>query len=456
MKKAFTVFFSLVAVIVIAVSLNGCGPNFEEIETCKIDSLYRQTLPKEQPLLDSHTTLYVDHSTCVIEALANNKSSALKDIKGNLGCNNGADGYINKLVLIKGVNFYVVPSDSDYYRVLSNIKNGIPYADVESACNQIEKDSCQSILITDAEYWKNGMEYIDKNYMTGALTGWLSNGHSVYVVVEPYQESVKIGQQIRLCEKKRFYFMFTDDRLEVPISNNLLACIKDRINRNECSVFHFTNSDIKLILPEKEKLMNNELCTEINYKEGYEYIQIDDSWDLIKEYVMKLDSHDRLIEGEKPESLIKNIKIRDGEVYSLADIEIKATNLTGQYYEGTDAIDVSDCFAIDKEEFKKDREIKIMLTQEIFDNPSLSNGYGCNLIRLDVIAKEVTINDEYNENSIKENFEWVSPFQIQNKKSTCVSNSFINALKDINVIPQSNRSKEVILHTFYLNMQEIK
>lgn len=446
MKKAFTVFFSLVAVIVIAVSLNGCGPNFEEIETCKIDSLYRQTLLEKQPLLDSHTTLYVDHSTCVIEALDDARSSALKDMRGNLGCNNGADGYINKLVLIEGERLRVVSSEDDYYRVLREMANDIPFADVEKVCNQIEKDSRQSIIITDAEYWKDGMEYTDKNYMTGALTGWLSNGYSVYVVVEPYKER-------QLYDKKRFYFMFTDDRLEAPISNNLLACIKDRINRNECSVFHFTNSDIKLILPEKEKLMNNELSTEINYKEGYEYIQIDDSWDLIKEYVMKLDSHDRLIEGEKPESFIKNIKIGDGEVYSLSNIEIKATNLTGQYYEGTDVIDVSDCFAIDKEEFKKDREIEIMLTSEIFDNLSFSNGYGCNLIRLDIIAKEVTINDRYNENSIKKNFEWVSPFG--NEKSTCVSNSFINALKDINVIPQSNRSKEVILHTFYLNMQEL-
>lgn len=453
MKKTFTVLFSLVAVVVIAVSLNGCGPGYEEIEICKIDSLYRQTLLKEQPLLDSHTTLYVDHSTCVIDAVANNKSSALKDMRGNLGCNNGTDGYINKLVLIKGGDLEEVSSEDDYYQVLRQMVNDIPFADVEKVCNQIGKDSRQSILITDAEYWKDGMEYIDKNYMTGALTGWLSNGYSVYVVVEPYQESVKIGQQIRLCEKKRFYFMFTDDRLEAPISDNLLTCIKDRINRNECSVFHFTNSDIELILPEKEKLTNNELSTEINYREGYEYIQIDDSWDLIKEYVMKLDSHDRLIEDEKPESFIKDLKIRDGEVYSLSDIEIKATNLTGQYYEGTDAIDVSDCFAIDKEEFKKGREIEIMLTNEIFDNPSLSNGYGCNLIRLDIIAKEVTINDEYNENSIKGNFEWVSPFQ--NEKSTCVSNSFINALKDIKVMPQSNRNKEVILHTFYLNMQEL-
>lgn len=414
-----------------------CRESYFEVDKHILQSkIYKPTAIKHQSLKQS-TVLYLDHSTCVIDAVQN--SEVFKAIRPNLG------QYSDTLRLIEGVIYNSIPLNRKENRVseaLETIVKDISFADIRTAVFNICNGNQQAILISDCESYANGRFLDLEPYMSEPFKIWLNKGHTIYVISEPYREKYK-GI---LYDKKRFYIIFTDDTLPAPISNVVKAEIQTFIDRGVCTWFKMTNSDIRVESP-KSDYINPTLTTSIEYLDGFELITIDDPWDAIREYVMKLDKYGEPVTDENPEPLITNLIFNNGENYKISDIQIVATNITEKYLALEDStiqsheINVSDAFILDKEALKN-YKINVLLTNKIFSEGYLwGKEYGGNLIRLDFVIKQIELNP-INLND----FEWQSIWSPN--RAICVSKSIDNALRDVNVIPSA--SDRNVIHTIFI------
>ena len=59
-------------------------------------------------------------------------------------------------------------------------------------------------------------------YLAEAFKTWLKKGHDIFIFVEPYEELVGA----RSVQKKRFYFLFTDQRLPDNIYNRVKLSVR--------------------------------------------------------------------------------------------------------------------------------------------------------------------------------------------------------------------------------------
>lgn len=439
MSKMYLFFAS----ILLAILFNSCDSKYSEyLEVDKQvlqTKIYDPTAIKYQSLQQS-TVLYLDHSTCVIDAVQN--SEVFKAVRPNLG------QYCDTLRLIKGDSFESIPlnkKENKVSEVLETINTDISFADIRSAVFKICNDNQQAILISDCESYGNGRFLDLEPYMSEPFKIWLSKGHSIYIITEPYQEKYK-G---RTYDKKRFFIIFTDDKLQAPISNVIKAEIQGLMENGVCTWFKMTNSDISIESP-KSDMVNPNLTFNVDYLNGFEFISIDDSWEAIREYVMKLDKYGEPIPEEKSEPLISNLILVNGENFKINDIQVEATNITSKYLALEDSsvtaneINISDGFVLDKVALKSNK-LNVLLTDKIFtESYLLGKEYGGNLIRLDFVITQIELNP-YESNV----FEWQSIWSTNN--AICVSKSIDNAIRDVNVIPTSPNRR--VIHTIFIKTE---
>lgn len=435
--------FAFIANSCLLIIFIGCVEEYLEVDKHTLQTkIYEPSATKYQSLEQS-TVLYLDHSTCVIDAVKN--SEVFKKLRPDLG------QYCDTLRMIKGDIFESVPlnrMDNQVSEALETIETDIPYADIRRAVFDICNDSQQAILISDCESYANGRFLDLEPYMSQPFRDWLTDGHSIYIITEPYQERYK-G---RTYEKKRFYIIFTDDRLQSPISNILMEGIPELVENGVCSWFKMTNSDIEVQSAESD-IIAKDLSFEVDHLNGFKYIVIEDSWDDIRKYVMKLDKYGEPIPDEKPEPLVRNLMFSNSENYIIDNIDVVATNITSKYIALVDSmasgkdIDISDAFILDKKALKKNK-INVLLTDKIFNEGYLlGKEYGGNLIRLDFV-----ISDNKNSPSFRLKaydpsvFEWQSIWSPNT--SICVSKSIDNALRDANVVPSSPKRR--VIHTIFI------
>lgn len=414
-----------------------CKPEIFEVDNQILrNKIYNPTAVKYESLQQS-TILYLDHSTCVIDARQNLKS-AFNALRPQLG------QYSDTLILIKGDVFETVPlnrSNNKVFEVLQTIQKDIPHADILKAVEQICNDNQQSILITDCEFFRDGLVHDQDPYLSEPFKNWIKKGHSIYIIVEPYLE--------KNSPKKRFYYFFTNDRMQAPISHNMLNEIQPFLNDGSCKMFELTNSDI-LIQGEKNKIVADELTFSVKDTTNFDFVEIDDSWDAVLKYVMNLDEHGELISGGIPVPLIKNLSFKNGKNYIVKDVQIKATNITTQYVSLVDStitpqtIDMSEGFKLDKE-LMKENKLNVFLTDKVFQY--LTDDYGGNLIRLDFEVTEAGLQN-YEANM----FSW--PSLHSNEDAICVSKSIENVLRDLEIVPTSKDRK--VIHTIFIKTAAYK
>ena len=144
--------------------------------------------------------LYVGYSTCISMGQS---SDFFKELLPSFS--NAAKSYYS----IEGDCFVEHDADSTY-NLLRTINN-VDYADLKGAVNRMAEGDTESLLLTDGEYFqKNATKDNLRNpYMADAFKKWLLRGHDIYVISEPYVEPYN-GNQFN---KKRFYIIFTDNRL---------------------------------------------------------------------------------------------------------------------------------------------------------------------------------------------------------------------------------------------------
>lgn len=443
-KGLFFMPLLLVAVIIIvAVIISRCKSNSNfEISFEEVSNIHKRSITDRESSLGQKTVLYLDHSTCVIDAV--NNSKVWKAVFPNF------TEYSDELVLIKGSDIdkwervVLDRKDNKIGTALARIKVDIPWAGIQQAIKEIVNGNNQAIIVSDFEGFDGGAGSIltksmdDRPWLSFELKTWLQKGFSIYIITEPYKE-IYNGE---LVDKKRFYFIFTDDKLEAPISSNVKSEISRLINDNTCQFFKLTNSDISVTSPKKDMTVDD-LDLSVDYGKGFELISIENDWDDIREYVMKLDEYGESLPGEDKQPLIKNIRINNGFNYKVEDIKIVATNITDDIIKKNKIIsgnDISSAFEVDRKALKNN-VINIYLTEKIFDNDFINDTYEGNLIKIDFLINSVNI-QPYDEKI----FQWLSLYR--NDTAICVSKSIDNAIRDIDVIP-SNPKRRVI-HTVFL------
>ncbi|MDR1881836.1 MAG: hypothetical protein LBR26_03525 [Prevotella sp.] len=425
-----------------ALAFFGCGSPMLEVYTPQLQEKIYEPAAMKYPALEQSVILYLDHSTCVIDAVQN--SQVFKALRPNLG------QYSDTLRLIKGADFESIPLDRQDNKVseaLETIKADIPFADIRRAVFQICSDNQQAILITDCEALANGRFLDLEPFMSEPFRNWIEAGHTIYILTEPYREKYKGN----IYDKKRFYFIFSDDRMEAPISHNLLNEVQLLLQDSLCNLFKLTNSDIS-VRREGKNMVAEDLTFTVEDHSGFEYVEISDDWRSIREYVMKLDEYGEPLPEEKPVPLIKNLIFNDGENYLIGNVQIVATNITSRYLALEDNtitvkdIDISDGFMLDKKALQS-HKFNVMLTDKIFTDGYLDNGFGGNLVRLDFVITNVSLKS-YDPAM----FEWQSIWSPNT--AICVSKSIDNALRDVKVVPTCSNRK--VIHTVFLKTESYK
>jgi hypothetical protein len=446
MKKIYFLTIILISVMLFL----GCKKYFEVDPDILQEKIYDPT-KVEYEGLEQNTVLYIDHSTCVIDAVKNT-NSVLNHLYRNLSV------YSDEIVLIKGSSLDNIQLNatnktdkiSEVWSILTGIRADIPYADIKEAIKNICNSNHQAVLVTDCEYYVNRV-ISDAPYMSAGFKDWLQKGHSIYIVVEPYKE-------LNRHDKNRFYFFFTDDRMSAPISNLIYTELKNIENNGAFTVFKLTNSDI-FVQREGNNMVAEDLDFTVTEKSGFQYVEISDDWNSIREYIMKLDKYGEPLPEEKPIPLIKNLIFNNGENFAVTDVEIVATNITSQYLsKDCDAaanvkldckeikpnvIDMSKGFRIDKNALTNNK-LNLFLTEKIFD--FLTDEYGGNLIRLDFVVTDYDLKPNFN----YEMFTW----KMNGIKYECVAKSIKNVLFDVEVVPTSPSRR--IIHTVFIKTASYK
>jgi hypothetical protein len=440
LKSLFTICISLL--------LFGCSSEILEISFDEIKTTFEKSNTQNNTILGQKTTLYLDHSTCVIDAV--NNSDVWKAVFPNF------TEYSDELVLIKGSDIdkwekvVLDRKDNKISTALARIKVDIPWAGIQQAIKEIVNGNNQAIIVSDFEGFDGEAGSLltksmdDRPWLSFELKTWLQKGFSIYIITEPYKE-IYNGKPV---DKKRFYFIFTDDKLEAPISANVKNEINHLIKNRTCQLFKMTNSDISVESP-KSDISAKDLDFSVEYGNHFDFISIENSWDDIREYVMKLDKYGEPIPEEVKQPIIKNFKLNHGVNYKIENIKVIATNITADFVEQKKKIsgkDISEAFLVDEKALKSNLN-NIYLTDKIFTNDFITAEHGGNLIRLDFVVDQVSI-PPYD----KTIFEWASLYK--NQTAECVSKSIENALWDVNVVPKNDKRR--LIHTIFIKTSSYK
>ena len=187
--------------------------------------------PNEKYLQENKLNLFVDYSTC--NYLGQN-SQFFQDIEASLV--NMASAYYS----IKGDQ--IRQEHDDVYTLLRNIEE-VNYAELAKAAQMMADDNCESVMITDGEYYtpSTAKGHDNDPYLADAFKKWILRGYDIHIISEPYVEPYN-GQSFN---KKRFYIMFTDDRMQ----NNIYERVRRTVDFTQfpdVDEFHISASHPKL------------------------------------------------------------------------------------------------------------------------------------------------------------------------------------------------------------------
>ena len=446
--------YLLTVFVFVALGFAGCKPPPLEVDKQILQGEIYDPTVAEQRGLEQSTVLYFDQSTCMMKQYRE-ASKVFVALRPQLG------QYCDTLQLMQGSSLETIALSRGTNRIseaLEGVDSDVPFTDIRGVIFRICNSSQQAILITDCESWFDTSQQTRRNldfeaYMSEPFRNWLRSGNSIYIVVEPYQER----HQGRLFDKQRFYFFFTNDYMAAPIIH-LLGEIEPFLRDGSCQLFKLTNSD--LAVNRDGKMVDENLDFELTYMNGFDYIEIYNKWSDIRKYVMMLDKYGEPT-GDEPVPLIKNLFFNEGNNYVIRDVEIEATDITAKYlsidcdaatYIKLDcetvqphSVNISEGFSVDKNALQN-RELKVFLTDRIFNY--LTDEYNGHLIRLDFVITEVEIQPVPTEL-----FKWQSLFN--SGEAICVSQSIVNALHDIEVVPHRAKERRII-HTVFLKTEAYK
>jgi hypothetical protein len=396
---------------------------------------------------EAGTVFYADASIVLKDAMQN--SPVYGEMKKQIS------QYVTDLVFISGDSFDTVRCNRSSQSIFTALERmasqpEIRDANILGAIENICNGNREAMIITDFEQRMNGRWMDEIPYLSEPFKKWLQKGYQIDILVEKYVEGN--------APKNRFYVFFTDPTDNTAISHTMISQVRNYINDGECSLLTFNPKDYGIVRTGKQIASSSEIdITKTAFeKPACQSYVINATWDDIKELLMKIDKHGQRVEGEEPVALIDNLKMVDGSIYSIDNVQMKATNISkpfmkkaGESEIGSDETwDISDAFDVKKE----GDVLKLYVNNNIFKDKHLyseDEGFKGNLIKVEFLVAD-------NGWSMKEcdlsQLEWTSArLGTNGKKATCVSLSMDNALADANVVPCAPQNR--VLYTIFIQTE---
>ena len=336
--------------------------------------------------------LYVDYSTCISMGQS---SDFFKELLPSFS--NAAKYYYS----IEGDCFVEHDADSTY--TLLRTINNVDYADLKGAVNRMAEGDTESLLLTDGEYFqKNATKDNLRNpYMADAFKKWLLRGHDIYVISEPYVEPYN-GNQFN---KKRFYIIFTDNRLPGNFYDRIMQSATLE-NFPDVEIFHLSADHPSLLGQRGDySKINPMLNAQVTRKGDFEIQSWPLNWENSIEplVVYAVDS----ITGnplENGEPILNGIKVDRNSLgaFRITGVTAKVYNINSAYaayseakeskvkpdLTGFEPWEVENFIHLDEKEFSRHGEVALYFDGMMYD-PSSLDGSPYNYTKIDICVNKV-------------------------------------------------------------------
>ena len=382
------------AIIIIAcLGLNSCcsQPNVP-LDTKHLTEFDKFTNSESVNPVDNNLSLYVDYSNCISQGM---QSPFYQSMVSPLTA--ATKNYMS----IKGDA--ITKEKEDVYTLLNNVEE-VDYAALDKAINMMADSDSESVLLTDGELFTQTSTKNNPNnpYMHAAFKKWILKGHDIHILAEPYVETYK-GQQFN---KKRFYIIFTDDRLP----GNVYSRIKEVVDLSafpQVDEFHLSGNYPWLLQDNGVQSKPNEnLAAETK---GYSTFEIQDwplDWKTIQAVIMQAYDEETGEPKENGEPLITGLTVNRNAfgAYRIKDIDVKVYNINSEYFDiynsleagekvgpkTFDFMELPDFITYDEKEFNRHSKVNLYFDVEDFapDKTQL-NGNPYNYFKIVISVDEI-------------------------------------------------------------------
>lgn len=437
----------LAGVIFAGVSLVSCKQDNVPYDTKHLDKFHQLTTKgEENDLIASDLSLFVDYSNCIANGM---QSAFYQKMVSPLTA--ATKHYWS----IKGDSITEESlSNQSVYYLLNNVQE-TNYAALDKAIEQMANRNSESVLLTDGELFTQTATKNNPNnpYMHAAFKNWLLRGHDIHILAEPFQE-VFNGKTFN---KKRFYIIFTDDRIEGNIYNR----IKEIVNFEEfpqVDEFHLSGNYPWIVPTNGKSSQPNEIVASETTAYGSHEVQ---DWQVDWKNIINLilngyDEQGNLLpNGEK---LIGGLKVNKNAFgcYRIKDVDVVVSNINADYYDIYNRIEMSmkvgktqitpqalrNFIIVDSNEFHKHGNVDLYFDIENFAPDGELDGKPFNYFKIDIVVKDL-------ENILGNSIDMFNFDSVVNQGQTnvSISESLKNCVFDRDLI---NKLKGKVLYTIYV------
>ena len=447
-KMCFRQLSSLIVAFLTIVMLGSC----EKLIQTPNDTKYLKDFhlmnfeSQDECLQDGNLNLFVDYSTC--NKLGQN-SQFFQEVAASLV--NKTSAYYS----IKGSE--IQKEEGDIYTLLRNIVE-VNYAELAKAAQMMAEGDCESVMITDGEYYTPSIAKGHDNdpYLANAFKAWILKGYDVHIISEPYIEPYN-GKNFN---KKRFYIMFTDDRMQ----NNIYERIRRTVDFTkfpDVDEFHISASHPQMKGNGNNSSTQNEILE--SKSKGYGTFEIENwdgcDWKTI-EYELVNAVDEETGEPLKNGTPIIQMGLDKNSFgcYRIKSVDLKVYDINEEYnayyeakvngekpgHQDYTLTEFENFMQIDSMEFEKHSKINISFNQDWFD-PNILTGKPYNYFKLDLAIGDVqSIFGQH-----EEKFEFESITQ-PGSKNVSVASSIKQCLADDKVL---EKMRGQVVYSIYIKSE---
>lgn len=454
-KKQKCLLFAIIRSVIFGTILIGIMSSCKNSVQTPDDTKYLEEFhlvnfePQEKLLNENELNLFVDYSTC--NKLGQN-SPFFQDIAASL---------VNKTTTYYSVKGdQIQPEDlsvNNVYTLLRNIQE-VNYAELAKAAEMMANGSAESVMITDGEYYTPSIAKGHDNdpYLANAFKTWILKDYDVHIISEPYVESCN-GQNYK---KKRFYIMFTDDRMQ----NNIYERIRRTVDFTQfpdVDEFHISASHPQMKSDGNNASIQNEVLE--SKSRGFGTFEIEDwdgcDWKTIEDVLVNAvdENTGEPFKGGMP-IIEMGLDKNSFGCYRIAGLNLKVYDINNEYSDYYNAkvdkqkvgkqeyelIELENFMQLDNKEFDKHSKINISFNQEWFD-PSVLSGKPYNYFKIDVVISDVKSIFENHE----EKFQFESISQ-KGMKNVSVASSIKQCLADDKVL---EKMRNQVIYSIYVKSE---
>lgn len=375
--------------------LTGCGGGTPTPESAdKLAEFHEFYFEKQNEKLNPNAlALYVDYSNCIAEGQHSRFFQAFEP---------SLTASAKQYFAVKGKNIEPHAADSTY-ALLRTIEN-VPFADLKTAAERIANGSTEGVLLTDGEYYEPTVTKGNDNnpYLAEAFKTWLKKGHDIFIFVEPYEELVGA----RSVQKKRFYFLFTDQRLPDNIYNR----VKQSVRLEDfpgTSEFHFSVHAPFLYSPDGKGMQPDELLSAkvVKTAGNYEVQDWEAGWedDIEPILVNGEDEEGKKLENGKPFETGLRVDRNSLGGYRIDRLTAKVSNVNQPYTDFCTAkeekvqpekeIEPGDCegfVKVDDKKFSANGIVELTFAGDLYNPDEALDGDPFNYTKIDLFATDIS------------------------------------------------------------------